>query len=42
MSSVQLSSENAADSAPLKAGGCKLEVVVLPVSDVDRAPAVWR
>jgi catechol 2,3-dioxygenase-like lactoylglutathione lyase family enzyme len=32
-----MSSESGADSPPVKAGEVKLEVVVLPVSDVDRA-----
>jgi len=37
MSSVDVSSESVAGTAPVKAGEFKLEVVVLPVSDVDRA-----
>jgi catechol 2,3-dioxygenase-like lactoylglutathione lyase family enzyme len=37
MSSVDVSSERAAGAAPVKAGEFKLEVLVLPVSDVDRA-----
>jgi catechol 2,3-dioxygenase-like lactoylglutathione lyase family enzyme len=37
MSSVDVSSESVADTAPVKAGEFKLEAVVLPVSDVDRA-----
>jgi catechol 2,3-dioxygenase-like lactoylglutathione lyase family enzyme len=37
MSGVDVSSESAASSPPVKAGELKLEVVVLPVSDVDRA-----
>jgi catechol 2,3-dioxygenase-like lactoylglutathione lyase family enzyme len=37
MSSVEVSSESAAGAAPVKAGEFKLEVVVLPVSDIDRA-----
>jgi len=37
MSSVDVSSESAAGAPPVKAGEFKLEVVVLPVSDVDRA-----
>jgi len=37
MSSVDASSESAAGSAPVSAGEFKLEVVVLPVADVDRA-----
>jgi catechol 2,3-dioxygenase-like lactoylglutathione lyase family enzyme len=37
MSSVEASSEGAAGGAPVKAGEFRLEVVVLPVSDVERA-----
>jgi catechol 2,3-dioxygenase-like lactoylglutathione lyase family enzyme len=37
MSNVEVSGENAADTAPVGAGEFRLEVVVLPVSDVDRA-----
>jgi catechol 2,3-dioxygenase-like lactoylglutathione lyase family enzyme len=37
MSSVHVSSESATGSPPVKAGEVKLEVVVVPVSDVDRA-----
>jgi len=37
MSSVEVSSESAAGTAPVNAGEFKLEAVVLPVSDVDRA-----
>lgn len=37
MSSVDVSSESAAGTPPVKAGEFKLEVVVLAVSDVDRA-----
>ena len=37
MSSVDVGSESAAGTPPVKAGELKLEVVVLPVSDVDRA-----
>jgi catechol 2,3-dioxygenase-like lactoylglutathione lyase family enzyme len=37
MSSVEVSSEGAAATPPVKAGEFKLEVVVLAVSDVDRA-----
>jgi catechol 2,3-dioxygenase-like lactoylglutathione lyase family enzyme len=37
MSSAQTSSDNSTPDAPLKAGDFKLEVVVIPVSDVDRA-----
>jgi catechol 2,3-dioxygenase-like lactoylglutathione lyase family enzyme len=37
MSSVEVGSAGAASTAPLKAGEFKLEVVVVPVSDVDAA-----
>ncbi len=37
MSSVEVSSETAAGTPPVNAGEFKLEAVVLPVSDVDRA-----
>jgi catechol 2,3-dioxygenase-like lactoylglutathione lyase family enzyme len=37
MSSVEVSSGSAAGAPPVKAGEFRLEVVVLPVSDVDRA-----
>jgi catechol 2,3-dioxygenase-like lactoylglutathione lyase family enzyme len=37
MSSVDVSSKSAAGTPPVKAGEVKLEVVVVPVSDVDRA-----
>jgi catechol 2,3-dioxygenase-like lactoylglutathione lyase family enzyme len=37
MSSVGVSSEGAAGSPPVKAGEMRLEVVLVPVSDVDRA-----
>jgi catechol 2,3-dioxygenase-like lactoylglutathione lyase family enzyme len=37
MSSVDVSSDSAVGAPPVKAGEFKLEVVVLPVSDVDRA-----
>jgi catechol 2,3-dioxygenase-like lactoylglutathione lyase family enzyme len=37
MSSVDVSDESAAGAPPVKAGEFKLEVVVVPVSDVDRA-----
>jgi catechol 2,3-dioxygenase-like lactoylglutathione lyase family enzyme len=37
MSSVEVSSESAAGAPPVKAGEFRLEVVVLAVSDVDRA-----
>ena len=37
MSTVEVSSESAADTAPVSAGEFKLEAVVIPVSDIDRA-----
>jgi catechol 2,3-dioxygenase-like lactoylglutathione lyase family enzyme len=37
MSSVEVSSASAAGTPPVQAGEFKLEVVVLPVADVDRA-----
>jgi catechol 2,3-dioxygenase-like lactoylglutathione lyase family enzyme len=37
MSSVDVSGESAASTPPVKPGEFKLEVVLLPVSDVDRA-----
>ncbi len=37
MSSVEVSSESAAGTPPVEAGEFSFEVVVLPVSDVDRA-----
>jgi catechol 2,3-dioxygenase-like lactoylglutathione lyase family enzyme len=42
MSSVDASSESAAGSPPVKAGEVRLEVVVLPVSDVDRAKQFYE
>lgn len=42
MSSVQVNSESAAGSPPVKAGEVKLEVVVVPVSDVDRAKRFYE
>ena len=42
MSSVETSSESAAGSPPVKAGEMRLEVVVLPVSDVDRAKRFYE
>ncbi len=42
MSSVDVSSESAAGTPPVKAGELRLEVVVLPVSDVDRAKAFYE
>jgi catechol 2,3-dioxygenase-like lactoylglutathione lyase family enzyme len=41
MSSVDVSSESAAGAPLVKAGEFKLEVVVVPVSDVDRAKAFY-
>jgi catechol 2,3-dioxygenase-like lactoylglutathione lyase family enzyme len=42
MSSVEVGSASAANTAPLKAGEFKLEVAVLPVSDVDRAKEFYE
>jgi len=42
MSSVQVSSESATGSPPVKPGEVRLEVVVLPVSDVDRAKQFYE
>ncbi len=42
MDSMDVSSERAADSPPVKAGEVKLEVVVVPVSDVDRAKRFYE
>ena len=42
MSSAETSSEGAAGTPPVMPGEMKLEVVVLPVSDVDRAKALLR
>ncbi len=42
MSSVEASSENAAGSPPVMAGEMRLEVVVVPVSDVDRAKRFYE
>jgi catechol 2,3-dioxygenase-like lactoylglutathione lyase family enzyme len=42
MSSDDASSETTASSAPLTAGEIKLEVVVIPVSDVDRAKQFYE
>jgi hypothetical protein len=42
MSSVEVSSERAAGTPPVKAREFKLEVVVLPVSDVDRAKEFYE
>src|ERR1700728_4057422 len=41
-SSVKVSGESEAGTPPVKAGEFKLEVVVLPVSDVDRAKAFYE
>ena len=42
MSSVEQSSESAAGSPPVQAGEVKLKVVVVPVSDVDRAKSFYE
>jgi catechol 2,3-dioxygenase-like lactoylglutathione lyase family enzyme len=42
MSSVDVSSESAAGSPPVKPGEMRLEVVVVPVSDVDRAKRFYE
>jgi catechol 2,3-dioxygenase-like lactoylglutathione lyase family enzyme len=42
MSSIDVSGESAAGAPPVKAGEFKLEVVVLPVSDVDRAKRFYE
>src|SRR5437764_14979936 len=42
MSSVDASSESTAGSAPVEPGEFKLEVVVVPVSDVDRAKRCYE
>jgi catechol 2,3-dioxygenase-like lactoylglutathione lyase family enzyme len=42
MSSVDVSSESAASTPAVKAGQLKLEVVVVPVSDVDRAKRFYE
>jgi catechol 2,3-dioxygenase-like lactoylglutathione lyase family enzyme len=42
MSSVEVGSDSAAAVPPVKAGEFKLEVVVLPVSDVDRAKRFYE
>ena len=42
MSSTDNSSESAAGTPPVKAGEVKLEVVLLPVSDVDRAKRFYK
>jgi predicted enzyme related to lactoylglutathione lyase len=42
MSTVQANSEGAVGSPPVKAGEVRLEVVVVPVSDVDRAKGFYE
>ena len=42
MSSVQTSSQSATSSPPVKAGKVRLDVVVAPVSDVDRAKRFYE
>jgi catechol 2,3-dioxygenase-like lactoylglutathione lyase family enzyme len=42
MSSVDSSNESATGSPPVKAGEMRLEVVVVPVSDVDRAKRFYE
>jgi hypothetical protein len=42
MSSVDVSSESAAGTPPVHAREVKLEVVVVPVSDVDRARRFYK
>src|SRR6476646_3771615 len=42
MSSVETNGEGAAGTPPVNAGEVKLEVVVVPVSDVDRAKRVYE
>ena len=42
MSSVEQSSESSAGSPPVQAGEVKLEVVIVPVSDVDRAKTFYE
>ena len=42
MSSVHVSSESTTGSPPAKPGEVRLEVVVLPVSDVDRAKRFYK
>ncbi len=42
MGSVHVSSESATASPPVKAGEVRLEVVVVPVSDVDRAKRFYE
>ena len=42
MSTVQTSNENATGSPPVKTGEMRLEVVVVPVRDVDRAKRFYE
>jgi catechol 2,3-dioxygenase-like lactoylglutathione lyase family enzyme len=42
MSSTDVTAESAAAAAPVKAGEMKLEVVVIPVTDVDRAKTFYE
>jgi catechol 2,3-dioxygenase-like lactoylglutathione lyase family enzyme len=42
MSSIDLSSESTTGSPPVKPGEMRLEVVVVPVSDVDRAKGFYQ
>lgn len=42
MSNADVSSESSADAPPVNAGEFKLEVVVLPVSDADRAKRFYE
>ncbi len=42
MSSTDVTSGSASDTPPVKAGEVKLEVVVVPVSDVDRAKEFYE
>jgi predicted enzyme related to lactoylglutathione lyase len=42
MSSTDVTGEGATEAAPVKPGEMKLEVVVIPVSDVDRAKAFYE
>ena len=42
MGSVDTSGDNTTGSPPVKAGEFRLEVVVLPVSDVDRAKGFYE
>jgi catechol 2,3-dioxygenase-like lactoylglutathione lyase family enzyme len=42
MSSIDVSSETAADPPPVQPGEMKLEVLVIPVSDVDRAKLFYE